>query len=81
MLQGTAAAYPEVRAGRHDTIRRRHQNIDQAGLVPLPAPLDHPKTNAFPRQCAVDEDGLACVACDPPTVMRQIHDVGFLHLT
>jgi hypothetical protein len=47
----------------------------------LPAPLDHPKTNAFPRQCAVDEDGLACVACDPPTVMRQIHDVGFLHLT
>ena len=81
MLQGAAAANPEVRAGRRDAIRRGDQNLDQAGFVQLPAPLDQAKTNAFPRQRAVDEDGLAVDARDPPPVMGKIHDVGLLHLT
>jgi hypothetical protein len=78
MLQRAAAANPEVRAGRHDAIRRGNQNIDQAGFVQLPASLDHAKANAFPRQRAVDEDGFAAEPRDPSAVVGQIHDVGFL---
>src|SRR5271170_3603880 len=77
MLQRAAAANPEVRASRHDAIRRGDQNIDQAGLVQMAAPLEHAIANAFPRQCTVDEDGLACVARYPPPVMRQVQDIGF----
>jgi hypothetical protein len=78
MLQGASAAYPEVRASRHDAIRRSDQDIDQTGLVQLAAPLLHAKANAFTGQSAIYEYGLAIDPCNPAPVVGEIHDVGFL---
>ena len=69
-----------MRAARDHPIRRSGQNLDQARLVHLPAPLDHPKAHTFPRQRALDEYRLAVDPRDPAAIMRKIDDVALLHL-
>jgi hypothetical protein len=61
-------------------MRRSDEDIDQARFVHVPAPLEDPKAHPFPRQCALDEHGLALDPRDPAPIMRKVDDVGLLHL-
>ncbi len=81
VLKRTAAADSEVRAPRRDAVRRGRLYVDQTGFVELPAALHHPKSHVFARQCAFDEDGLAADARHAPTIVGQVHDVGFFDIT
>ncbi len=80
MLQGASAAHPEVRAARHDAVRRGDDDIDQTRLVQVATPLDHAQANALARQGALDEHGLAADARDAAAVVRQVDDIGLLNV-
>src|SRR5580700_1722759 len=75
MLQGTAAAQPEVRAARSHAVGRRRQDLEQNRLLEAPPPLDHAKAHTFARQRALDEHGFAREARDAASVVGEIHDV------
>jgi hypothetical protein len=79
VLQRAPPANAEMRAARDHPIRRSGQNVDQARLVHLPAPLDHSKAHPFPRQRTLDEYRLAVHPRDPAAIMRKIDDVGLLN--
>ena len=80
MLQGAAPAHPEVRAGGDHAIRRGAKNVDESRFVELPAALENPETNVFSRQRPIDEYGFAADSRDPPPIVGQVDDVGFLNL-
>ena len=50
MLQSTATAYAKVRAPRHDTIRRRLEDLQQLGFVMLPVMAGTPEADALAGQ-------------------------------
>src|SRR5579859_712776 len=80
MLERAAAAHSEVRATRLDTVRRSGDDIDQARLIHVLAPLDDPKAHPLARQRPLDEHSLALEPRDTASIVRKIDDVGFLHL-
>jgi hypothetical protein len=80
MLQGAAPAQTEVRAGRDHAVRGGAENVDETRFVELPAALVDPESNSFSGQRPVDEHGFAVDSRDPPPIVGQIDDVGFLNL-
>ncbi len=75
MLQGAAAADPEMRAARLHPVRRGLQHFQQRRLViaaVLAAPRRH---HDLARQRAVHEHRLAVDAGDAAAVVRKRHDL------
>ncbi len=80
VLQGTAAADPEVRTARHDPVGRGRDDFEQHGLFEPPPALGHAEADTLSRQGALDEHRLAIEARDAAPVVREIDDVGLERL-
>src|SRR5580693_7458536 len=69
-----------MRAPRYDPIGRWHEHLDEPGLVEVPPALEHAKAHPLPRQCSVDEDGLAVDPGNTAAVVGEIDHVGLFEV-
>ena len=64
-----------ARAAGLDPIRRGGEHLEQLGVVPLAAALDHAVAHALARQGTVDEHRLAGIARDASPLAVEVHDL------
>ena len=77
VLQHATGADAEVRATRHDPVRRRLEHFDRLALVEVAIPAGLLYADQFTRQGARDEHGFPVQATDAAAVMQQVGDFQF----